>query len=263
MKKHLFFLIISFFIILFLSIKSIYFSPPYLKISDTEKIDITNTANPTKIRIMIPLFRVENVKSSPIYILNISLNPPPPENIVFKFLNKSFTIEPGKCIEVWGEFRPLNYSWWRITKITIKYSYLGLLRIDEFNADILYICHPIVGELFEIRDGAFQASLIKPSIKIVKINETFNITIYLKVLEDNVKIIDIELLSLQNISLLGYGHPRPNLHKGDILPVILDLIAKNKGEEIIHSLKIIYLLDENIYITYLNLTQPIKIKITD
>ena len=164
MKKYFFILFFStILVIIFIQIKLLYFSPPYLKVSDVDEVFSISPAHPTKSRDILFLFRVENVKLYPIHVLNISVYPPPPKCFVFKFLNESFTLDPGGSVDVWCELKYLDYGWWRISKVIIKYQFLGSVHVDEFKVRIFFICRPPSGEFFERRDGVPGADEIDRS----------------------------------------------------------------------------------------------------
>ena len=108
---------------------------------------------------------------------------------------------------------------------------MGLVRIEEFQTDIFLVCCPAKGECFERRDNVFQAVSVYPHTLSIEKEKGFNITLNLQVLEDDVRILSINVPA-KNVVFRGYGHPDiQTLKRGDVISVILVFTADNVGSE--------------------------------
>mgnify|MGYP000654458278 CR=1 FL=1 len=208
---------------------------------------------------IVALLFIKNTFTVPISINDIKPLPPP-KCVQFKLLNKSFTLNPGQGIVVYASVKYYNYCTWKIKTVVIEYKYFGFIVKKSFPANIFFVAAP--PREYPVLSGFVEIYDIETTYINAKINETVCIVLYLKVLENWVKIKDVKVMNINSSELFHLYtdiiQPRVSC-KGDLVKVTLGFIPKRKGIYEIKRLKVIWSLDENIYTVYLDLIRPVKI----
>jgi len=196
-----------------------------------------------------------------VFIKDIYLTLSDPDGVMIQLLNRSFSLNPGEEKTVWAKIVFTKYGSWRITGVTIDLEYLGLSLKHRFATDIVLRCSP--PKEYARRNGAYKVVNASPVKLAVKPGDQINLRLTLRVMEAEARIKNI-LVNITGAFQVITDVIQPALPaKGNLAWATLGFIARAKGVYMVDTVKVIYSLDEETYVTYLELPTPVIIEIKD